>query len=473
MELATFAVVNQATATTSVIWTEPAGVGTQVTLHATWSDNIVYWDPPYATNRTTYNAGNVNNQSILWTATSDISLAANRQSIFKNGMNVANGNGNGQYVGNNSTFRLGQNGATSFNGRMAEIVIYTTALTAVQQQQVNTYMSLKYGITLNSGNTSYLATDGATIWDATANATYKKNIAGIGRDDEEALQQKQSRSINTGFQVTIGLGSIDSTNSANPNAFTADKSYLIWGDDSTATAFVTAVTGHSTVNYRMTRVWKVQETGIVGNVLIAIPGNVIPSSFASPSLIVSADATFDGSDTYTPLTLASINGVNYYTASVDLANNQYFSFGALVAAPGGVLGEALWVKADAGVENNATDQVQQWFDQSGNGNIVTELRAAAITHTDPITPSQILFRCRMAINFNPSLDFTGAVTKSLKGNANVDWNATATTVFGVSVVEGPIAGTGGGVFDGLAEWTANVGTEAGMGIHATNTVYST
>ncbi len=53
----------------------------------------------------TYNAGVINNQSILWTATSDISLAANRQSIFKNGMNVSNGNNTSQYTGNNSAFQ--------------------------------------------------------------------------------------------------------------------------------------------------------------------------------------------------------------------------------------------------------------------------------------------------------------------------------------------------------------------------------
>ncbi len=52
-------------------------------------------------------------------------------------------------------------------------------------------MALKYGITLNSGNTSYLATDGTTtVWDATVNAAHKKNIAGIGRDDEESPAAK-------------------------------------------------------------------------------------------------------------------------------------------------------------------------------------------------------------------------------------------------------------------------------------------
>ena len=473
---ATFVVNSQATATNSLVWTENVATGTQFSLHATWGDNIVYWDPPYISNRLTYNAGDISNQSILWTATSDISLPANRQSIFKNGINVSNGNNNTQYVGNNSAFQLGWNaGAYNYNGRIAEAIIYTNALTALQQQQVNTYMALKYGITLNNGNTNYVATDGTTIvWNATANAAYNKNIAGIGRDDEEALRQKQSRSINTGLQVTIGLGSIDSTNSANSNEFIADKSYLVWSDDSTSTAFVTGVSGHPAVNYRMTRVWKVQETGTVGNVMVAIPGNIIPSSFSSVSMIVSADAVFDGSDTYYPLTQTTINGVSYYTVSVDLSNGQYFSFGALVAAPGGVLGEALWVKADAGVQANGSNQIEQWFDQSGNGSIVTELRAASLTHTDPIAASADIVHVPNAINFNPSLDFSGALSKSLKGNANVDWNSTPSTVFGVNIVEGAIAGSGGfgGIFDGLADWTTNDGAAGGMGLVASATAYT-
>ncbi len=65
---------------------------------------------------------------------------------------------------------------------------------------MNTYLAIKYGITLNNGNTSYIATNGTTtVWDATANATHKSNIAGIGRDDDEILNQKQARSVNTGF----------------------------------------------------------------------------------------------------------------------------------------------------------------------------------------------------------------------------------------------------------------------------------
>lgn len=419
---ATFVVNSQVAPTNSVVWTEPVGVGTQLTLHATWGDNVVYWDPPYTSNRLTYNAGNIINQSILWTATSDISLATNRQTISKNGVNVSNGNNTSQYTGNNSTFQLGWNaGAYNYNGRIAEVIIYTSALTPVQQQRVNSYLAVKYGITLNNGLTDYLATDGTTkFWDATANATYKNNIAGIGRDDEEALEQKQSRSINAGTQVTIGLGSIDSTNSANVNNFTADKSYLVWGDDNGALSFRTAVTGTALLNYRMTRVWKVQETGTVGTVRIAIPAAALANRVSS-YIIVSNDAVFDGSDAITKMDSIRINNTLYYSATADLTNGQYFTFACDLKIPGGVVGNTLWLRADYGT-SSAVDgtAINEWDDFGADINHATQPTAA----NQPLYTNNISTN----INFNPVVKFNGTSQRMLLDGTKLPVGTIAKTV---------------------------------------------
>ncbi|WP_185096823.1 Calx-beta domain-containing protein [Chitinophaga barathri] len=365
----------------------------------------------------------------------------------------------------------------AWNGTMGDIIVYPTALTAPELQRVSTYLAIKYGYTMDQTvATDYLATDGTTkVWDATANVTYKNNITGIGRDDVEGLSQKQSRSINTGFQPIVGLGGIAAGNLSNANNFTADKTYLVWGDDGASTAFATGLTTKPGVTARMTRIWKVQETGTVGNVQIAIPASVVSSTVSSPQLVVSNDETIDGSDQYSALSRTTIDGVDYYAVTVDLNNAQHFTFAALVTAPGGVLGDILWVKADIGVQADASNNVEQWIDQSGSNNVVTELRASTLAHTDPITPTAAITLVPNAINFNPSVDFTGAVNRSLKGNALADWNSTQTTVFGVSVVEGAMgnasSGTMGGIFSGLADWTANDGGAAGMGLYANATNY--
>ena len=72
-------------------------------------------------------------------------------------------------------------------------------------------------------------------------------------------------------------------------------------------------------------------------------------------------------------------------------------------APGGVSGAALWVKGDPGLHVDGANQVEQWLDQSGSGNTTTELRAAALAHTDAIAPSADIVRVANGINFNAAV----------------------------------------------------------------------
>lgn len=259
---AAFLLSNQTSASASVIFTEPSltgGSANYFTLHATWDDNVVYWDAPFTGNRISYNTGGVNNQTVLWTTTSDLALATGKQAIYKNGLSVATGNNTAIFTGNNSPFQLGRN-ANSYNGRIGELIIYVHPLTAAQQQQINSYLAVKYGVTLNNGASDYIATDGSTkVWDATANSAYKTNIAGIGRDDTEDLYQKQSRSINTGSILTVGLDSIAATNADNTNTFAQDRSYFMWSSNSAVlTTTTTDLPASSCMEQRLTQEWKTQ-----------------------------------------------------------------------------------------------------------------------------------------------------------------------------------------------------------------------
>ena len=201
--------------------------------------------------------------------------------------------------------------------------------------QVNTYLAIKYGVTLGQGNGSvgnngnaynYVASDASVVWDATANNAYAYNITAIGRDDASALNQKQSQSVNTGFQPVIGLGDIATSNSTNTQTFTADKSFLAWGSNNDAATFGTAYAPTSYTPppgyFRLSRVWKVQETGSVGTVKIKGPGN-------ANLLLVDNDGDYtNGGTTEVPL----VGGIG----TVDFSSGQYFTFGAEATAPGGV-----------------------------------------------------------------------------------------------------------------------------------------
>ncbi len=206
------------------------------------------------------------------------------------------------------------NGAGHYwQGNIVEVILYSSKQAAADYNKVESYLALKYGIT-KAGN--YVDTAAATIWDATANSAYSNNIAGIGRDDTQALNQKQSTSVNSGFQPVIGLGTIAATNAANTNTFAADKSFLVWGDNGASTGLTNPLTGTSLK--RISRIWRVDETNAVGTVTVrATLGSLI-----SRTLVRSSDATFDSTDEQ--ITLSCVR--NLCSATIDFNDGDYFTF---------------------------------------------------------------------------------------------------------------------------------------------------
>ena len=73
---------------------------------------------------------------------------------------------------------------------------------------------------------------------------------------------------------------------------------MVWGHDGTSSSWGTPVP--STLLQRLLRVWRVQETGTVGNVVVRIPRAVL--GVQNPRLLRSVDPTFDGGDTQVPMT---------------------------------------------------------------------------------------------------------------------------------------------------------------------------
>lgn len=283
-----------------------------------------------------------------------------------------------------------------WNGIISEVIYYSTIPTAVEKQKIDSYLGIKYGTSLgdNSNPFTYLASNGTTIW--TGSSTYQNNIAGIARDDASGLNQKQSVNVNTGIQPVIGNTNITSTNANNTNNFSANFSALIWGSDTGSTSFATAF-AFGGLNNRMTRVWRVQESGTVGTVKVALPANQIAGIITQLNLVVSSDATFDNSDTRIAMVSETLGGVSYYTATVDFTTGQFFSFAALVTTPGGVAsGLKIWHKADTGV-TSTSNAVTAWNNLADNRQVINTTATQRPTLTQGSSSS---------FNFNPYLNFT-------------------------------------------------------------------
>lgn len=251
-----------------------------------------------------------------WSATSDWALLLNGKEL------IAEDNNSTKFISEaqDRKYYIGAGHNSVYNGKITETILFDKQLTHNERNKVNSYLAIKYGITLNNGESDYVDTDEDVVWEV--DTTYKNNIAGIARDVAEDLHQKQSQSVNEGVQVAIGLDALADTNANNSNTLT-DKQYLIWADNGSDLTFSKAITG-TTEKAHAERIWKVQNTDNVGEVQVAIPANAVDED---TTLLVSDSETFNLSNEK-ELEEIELNGVNYYGANVTLTNGQYFTFAA-------------------------------------------------------------------------------------------------------------------------------------------------
>jgi hypothetical protein len=91
-----------------------------------------------------------------------------------------------------------------FIGHIGETIVYGAGTLTTERRKVDSYLAIKYGITLGQVNTDhYLDTSGNIVWNGGTNATYNNNIFGVSRDDIEILEQKVSKSVNNGAILTV------------------------------------------------------------------------------------------------------------------------------------------------------------------------------------------------------------------------------------------------------------------------------
>lgn len=294
-------------------------------------------------------------------------------------------------------------------GQQNEMIVFADKLTDEEVNKVESYLAIKYGQTLSKEqNRNYLNSSGTVVWDGSTNSYYN-NILGIARDNTSALHQKQSQSVNDGQKLIIGIGnSLANTNIDNINSLTEGQ-FLLTGDNGLKQnlSIPLAYTGGSNgiTNYRFESVWKVQNTNNVGTVTVAWPKSV-----RNLYLVQSPDDTFDGADTFTPMTTeVTVNGVIYNTANVTLGNGQFFTFVGFGNAPGGVATNlSYWYRADKNAANTGTGtDVTEWTDL-WSGTTVAQRVTNALPKYAVGTSSYF--------NFNPGINFT-AINQTL-GNIN-------------------------------------------------------
>ncbi len=133
-----------------------------------------------------------------------------------------------------------------WKGDIAEVIIFNRFLTSAEMNQVHSYLNVRYGINIPEENHVYFN-----------HPAYPENIAGLGKDANQNLNQTNSQSEETGAVVRMNV----------PSNLNEDE-YLVWGNDGAATTMISSeVPG--TATQRIAREWRVSETGDVGTVSVS------------------------------------------------------------------------------------------------------------------------------------------------------------------------------------------------------------
>lgn len=179
----------------------------------------------------------------------------------------------GTYSASNPQFSTGYDatafGNNRFDGYSPEVIIYGRYLSPAERRKVESYLAVKYGITLNN---SYLDSEGNLIWDKDENLGYHHRVTAIGLDAASALHQPLSTTSYEEGPVYATMKANDTFHDGNSYAESSasrllvmgreygnplpDKGYIFWGDDNGPLTTYTSPT--DTLWHIMHRTWTVR-----------------------------------------------------------------------------------------------------------------------------------------------------------------------------------------------------------------------
>jgi hypothetical protein len=302
--------------------------------------------------------------SSVWSTTSNLNYYANGtpKGTYTEPNSITN-------IPNNSRIIVGGRGLSGseadfqqyFDGLIAEVIYYERPLSLFEQEKVQSYLSIKYGLTkLSADNATtpederdYFASDGTIIWDQSANTGFNQIITAIGRDDASGLTQSKSRNTAEHSGITLEKTGLFGTN----------QSFIFSGSNNETGASFAAPTGYEV---RSKRVWKVNTTGTPGAIDLTfhtdVFGFVQGTDVSEYALLIDSDGDFTAGATIVT-DGAAFSGNDLSFTNVNLSDGDYLAIAKMgVKAPGQVYnGLRLWLKADEGVIGSP---VLSWQDQS-------------------------------------------------------------------------------------------------------------
>lgn len=149
--------------------------------------------------------------------------------------------------------------ANDFSGNFPEFISFPFELNANQKNRVESYLALKYGITLSKAS-SYRSSKNIVFWNSLNSGKFGERIFGIGRDNISGLNQLQSESVKAKNYLVASVGQLETTNLIKQgNTVIPDENFIVFGDNA-------AVSGLDLVNtmnvQTLKRKWLSQSTNV-------------------------------------------------------------------------------------------------------------------------------------------------------------------------------------------------------------------
>lgn len=222
-----------------------------------------------------------------------------------------------------------------YDWKIAEVIDYTWRLSDSDRERIESYLALKYGITLNWWTVNYIASDWITsIWNTGVAGTYINNIFGIWRDDTSWLSQIKSKSSNPDWIITINA-LWEWTNMSPSFVDIADKEFLSVSNNIGASTW-TQIWNPAWYDI-LSRQWRVQETWDIWT--LSLDFDVWNSNFDVPVLstwsvyyfIFDSDNDNLLSDE-TPQSMTNISWNIWQISWVNLQNWQEFTLASLATS---------------------------------------------------------------------------------------------------------------------------------------------
>ena len=261
-----------------------------------------------------------------------------------------------KFIVGNGSQAAGTTSSVPYNGAIQELIVLrgpNSIMTPLNISKINSYLAIKYGITLYTGD--YLCSGDNAVWSRTANPGYDKVIFGIGRDDAAKLNQVQSKSSKNDI-ITVYKAATLATLNDNKSTLLEDKTFLMLG--SNGLNFGKAYTypagtpfgvgsNPDKLNFRSNLVYRAQITtaGVAGGSQTV---NLKINYKNAACLLVSSNPDF-------PIATTRCYPINNNIVNNVLINNgDYISFAGYEASPGGVKLAASGFLLDLWVDGNTS-----------------------------------------------------------------------------------------------------------------------